>query len=38
MRTNNKTDKKCYGSQAFFVDKTSVSKFESSQGDTFFIP
>ena len=35
MRTNNKTDKNCYRSHAFYVDKTNVSKFESSQGGPF---
>ena len=30
---------KCYRSHAFFVDKTSVLKFESSQGDPVcFLP
>ena len=39
MRTKNKIEKKCYRSHAFFVDKTSVLKFESSQGDpVYFLP
>ena len=33
MRTKNRIKMKCYRSHAFFVDKTSVLKFESSQGD-----
>ena len=36
MRTKNKIEKKCYRSHPFFVDKTSVLKFESSQGDTVY--
>ena len=39
MRMKSKIEKKCYPSHAFYVDKMSVLKFDSSQGNTvYFLP